>query len=208
MIPEVGTTCLFSFSARFSTLNGVYRIRATTTFSDALSSGVDFVEHLYTPAGLSQADFDTDYRQYNTAAIAVLESVVDTSVVYYVPESLFLNTPDPTVREYLPLILTVELGVFENTQVIFPLLDQLKDLVQASLGITSPLRVMANPQNKAYLTESQYRIIEEGRSANIKALVPLSVQLKKSQEDNAYLAALCAAYEQTLVQLGGTVPAP
>jgi hypothetical protein len=206
MIPEVGSTCLFTFSIRFSTLNGAYRIRAQTTFQDALTSGINFVNHLYIPAGLSQADFDADYRQYISDGIAVLESVKDNNVIYYVPESLFLTIPDPTIKEYLPLILVAELGVFENTQVIYPVLDQINDLMQSGLGVANGLRILTNPQNKAYLTQSQYQIIQDARDANIKTLVPLSVQVKTLQEEKAYLATLCAEYEAVIARLSTAQP--
>ena len=201
MIPEVGATCKFTFTSNFATLNGVYRIRAETTFQDALISGIDFVQNLYVPAGLQQSDFTVDYSNYLPDRVAVLESVLDSSVVYYTPESIFLTYPDPTIKEYLPLILVVNLGVQKNTQVIYPLLDQIKDLIQSSLGTTDPLRVVTNPQNKVYLTDDEYNTLVIARQANIQTLIPLSVQLKKANDDKILLAAKCAAYEELIAQL-------
>lgn len=206
MIPSVGATCSFEFTTPFATLNGVYRIRAETTFNDSIASGVDFVSNLYTPAGRSQADFNADFASYKTDRVTILESVVDNTVVYYTPESIFAKVPDPTVREYFPLVLVVDVGVQKNTQKILPLIDQVKDLIQATLGTTDPLRIITNPANKVYLTDAQYATLEAAREANIEELVPLSVQLKQEQDNNTFLAAKCAAYEALIAQLSGAVP--
>jgi hypothetical protein len=198
---EVSSTCLFTFITKFSPLNGVYRVRAETSFADAVASNTDFITYLYTPAGLGQADFNTDYPSYLNDKVLVLESVSTPLTVYYVPESIFQTIPDPTVREFVPLMATMNLGVHQNTQRIYPLLDQLKDLIQASLGITDPLLVMTNTQNKVYLTDTQYQTLEATRQASIHALIPLSLQLKQAQDDNAVLAAKINAYEALIKQL-------
>ena len=208
MIPEVGATCKFTFVTRFITLSGVYRIRAETTFQDALASGIDFVSNLYIPAGLQQADFNVDQSQYFSDKVVVLESVLDDSVVYYVPESIFQTFPDPTVKEYFPLVLVVNLGVQENTQAIYPLLDSVKDLVQSTLGTTDPLRIITNPQNKVYLTDAEYAILVEARQTNIQSLIPLTVQVHALQQDNLFLAAKVASYEALLAQVASATPSP
>lgn len=201
MIPDVGTTCLFTFISNFSTLDGIYRIRAETTFLDAIASNIDFVENLYIPAGLSSTEFNADYSSYTSDRVAVLESVVNTDVLYYVPQSIILNVPDPTVNEYYSLILVTKLGVFKNTQTIFPLLDSINDIIQAQLGISEPVRVVTNPENKVYLTQAQYDTIVEARAASAATISPLSVQLVQAQQQNTYLSSLVAQYEALIVQI-------
>lgn len=198
MIPQVDSTAAYTFKSKFETLNGVYRVRAETTFRDAVAAGVDFADNLYKPAGLSQTEYNSDYRSYANDKVAMLESVKDSSVVYYVPESIFLNVPDPTIKEYYPLSLVVSLGVFENTQVIYPLLDQIKDLVQAAIGVTDPLLLLTNPENRVYLTDADYTTLSAARDANTRTLVPLTVQIANLLEANAILAAKVAAYENRI----------
>lgn len=201
MMPGVGTTCAFTFTPRFVSLNGVYRVSAETTFDDAIASNVDFVGKLYTLAGLSSTDFATDYTGYKHDAVAVLESVIDTSVVMYVPESVFATVPDPTVREYYPLVMVVDLGVQRNTQMVLPLINQVKDQIQATLGSTDPVSVITDPTKKVYLTDAEYEILVTARDANIQVLAPLSVQLKAAQDQITLLAAKVAAYEDLIKNL-------
>ena len=201
MIPAVGATCLYTLIPKFATLNGVYRNRAETTFLDDVASGVDFVANLYTPAGLSQTDFNIDYASYRQDAVIVLESVLDSSIVYYVPESIFHTVPDPTINEYYNLVGVIQLGVFKNTSDILPALDSIKDTVQAQLGVTDPLRVVTNTSNKMYLTDGQYESITTARSTNIRVLSPLSVQLAQANKQIQNQAAKIAAYEALIAQL-------
>jgi hypothetical protein len=168
---------------------------------DAISSGVDFVDTLYTPAGLSQTDFDTDYANYVSDRVLVLESVSNSDVVLHIPESALLNVPDPTIREYYPLIMVVNLGAHRNTQDILPLIDNIKDLIRTNLGVEDPVSVMTNPENKIYLTEDQYQALVTAREANISRLAPLGVQLKQAQDMNIVLATKVAYYEALIAQL-------
>lgn len=198
MIPDVGATCAFTFTSRFAVLNGVYRVRTETTFRDALASGIDFVTSFYIPAGLQQSDFEDDQLSYRQDRVVILESVINTNTVYYAPESTFATVPDATIKEYYNLILVSKLGVHQNTQVILPLLDQIKDLVESSLGIADPCYVTTNAQNKVYLTDAQYATLEATRQAQITQLIPWSVRYKQLQDQNTYLAAKVAAYEALL----------
>lgn len=203
MIPSVGSTCKFTFTQNFASLDGIYRVIATSTFKDSVSSGVDFIEKLYTPAGLSATDFNNDYVTYLSDRVVILESVIDASIVYYVPETVFLGVPDPTIREYYPLVLIVNLGVQKNTQRVLPVMDSITDIVRSSIGSTDPVRLITSEQNKSYLTDTEYQILEDARAANIEELVPLSVQLKQEQDKNVYLAARVAALEALIIDLGG-----
>lgn len=200
MIPDVGSTCRFVFVTKFSTLSGIYKIRAETTFLTARAGGIDFVTNLYSPAGLSQNDFNSDYASYLKDKVFVLESVIDSDVVYNVPESIILGVPDPTIKEYLNMIMVVTLGVQQNNQKVYPLLDQIQDLIRSTLGVTDPVKILANPDNKIYLTDAEYQALETARAANTKSLMPFSVQLKEAQDQIAFLAAKVAAYEHLIAQ--------
>lgn len=201
MMPFVGSTCLFTFTTQFATLNGVYTTRGATTFAAAIASQVDFVANLYTPAGLSATNYQADYASYQNDNVAILESVADNTVVYYVPESALALVPDPTIKEYVPLTLVVDLGVQQNTQAILPLLNTIKDAVQASLGSTNPCYVLGNKVNKVYLTDTQYQALVTARAENVQTLIPLSLQLQNEVAKNTYLAAKVAAYEALIASL-------
>lgn len=206
MNPPAGTTCKFVFSPRFTSLDGVYRVRAQTTFKDAVDSEVDFVANLYDPAGLSVTDFNADYADYLNDVVLILEAVEDAAVTLYAPESLFAQVPDPTIREYLPLVLAVDLGVQKNTQAVLPLIEQVGDLIKSILGTTNPARLISSRQNKLYLTDAEYAVVEAARADNIRQLTPLRVQLKTLQDQNTYLAAQLKAYEDLIIAAGLSQP--
>lgn len=201
MIPPVGSTCRYEFKTKFSTLNGVYKTASATTFLAALASGTDFVENLYTPVGLTQADFDADYDNYTKDTVLVLQSVSDSSVVFYIPESILGKIPDPTIRPYLPLVMVVNLGVFKDTQQILPLINEVKDLIEVGIGSTETPYIVSNSTNTVYLTDSEYAAVEAARAANKAELIPLSVQLRMEQEKVTRLAAQVAQYEQLILAM-------
>jgi len=202
MIPPTDTTCLFEFIAKFETLDGVYRIIAETTFSNSVSSGIDFYNNLYLPAGLTKTEFAADYEGYKKDRICVLQSVTDNTVIYYIPESIIRTVPDPTVREFFPLVLAVDLGVQKNPQAVLPVIEEITDLIKDSLGSENAVRLVTNPDKKVYLTEAQYVTLEAAREANKQVLVPTRVQLKQEQDKVTLLTAKVAAYEALIESLG------
>lgn len=204
MIPNAGVTCLFEFISKFETLDGVYIVRATTTFADAVASGIDFFENLYNPAGLNRTEYAADYANYKKDRVCTVESVTDSTVVYYLPESIFAKVPDPTIREYYPLVMAVDLGVQKNTQTILPLIDLVSDLIKDSIGVENPVRIVSDPNKKIYLTDAQYEIMNVAREANKQIIIPLRVRLKQEEDKNTILAAKVTAYEELLKSLGVT----
>jgi hypothetical protein len=204
MIPNAGVTCLFEFIAKFETLDGVYIVRATTTFADAVASGVDFFENLYSPAGLTREEYATDYAGYKKDKVCTIESVTDSNVVYYIPESIFGKVPDPTIREYYPLIMAVDLGIQKNPQVVLPLIDMVTDLIKDSLGSQNPVRIVSDPNKKIYLTDAQYTTVETARELNKQTVISTLVRLRQEEAKVTGLAAKVAAYEELLKSLGVT----
>jgi hypothetical protein len=200
VIPLIGSTCAFTFTLRFSSLNGVYRVKAETTFKDAIKDGIQFTDTLYTQAGLSAADYANDVASYAHDQVCILESVVDKTILLTVPESIILGVPDPTIREYHSLMLVAALGPIANTQMVLPLLAQITDIIQATLGVTDPVRITANPDAKVYLTENQYAALQATRNANIRALAPLTVQIQTLQAQLTQATAKNAAYEALLAK--------
>lgn len=198
---DIGTTYAFSFLPAFDALDGVYRVRAETTFEDSISSGVDFVRNLYIPAGLTDTDFKNDYINYKVDKVSVLESVVDSSIIYYTPESIFRTIPDPTIQEYYNLNLIVKLGAFKNVQDVLPLIQTLQDTIGSEIGVTDKIIVTTNSNKKIYLTQLQYQTLVDERNANINRAESLAVRLRNEQNLRLLLASKVAEYEALIAQL-------
>ncbi len=200
MILNIGTTYSFTFVTDFQSLDGIYRVRAETTFSDCISSGVDFVSNLYVPAGRTSDDFKNEFVNYKNDKVAVLELVANSSVIYYVPESIFLNIPDPTVREYYNLNLLVKLGAFERVESILPFVESVQDLLSSELGVTDTIKVITNSKRKIYLTQAEYQNLVNERDQNINRATSLRVQLVNKEKEIAYLRSLVSSYEALIKQ--------
>jgi len=172
---------------------------ATMTFGTAVASGVNFVDSIYTRAGLSSSDFDVDYPSIKNDQVYLLKSVSNSDVLLHMPGSFFRLVPDPTVREYYDLMLVLPMGAFSNTQVVLPVVQQATDLIQSQLGISTPPSVLSDSTRKVYLTESEYEVIQAARDANKVALAPLSVQIEELRRINQQQAVLIQEYERKLI---------
>ena len=132
----------WTFPQKFSTLNGTYRVISITTFADALTNSIDFFKNLYQPAGLTQAQYNTDASGYQGQVVYQLQSPSDTTALsIYVPSSLIVTAPDPSVTEYVPIYVAVPLGVFKSSAEYACLLPGLGSLAAAVTGNTATSRL-------------------------------------------------------------------
>ena len=199
-LPKIGSTCLFSLTPKFETLNGVYSVTALATFNN-LAVKVNFVDDLYTPAGLTQQDYIQDFSSYQNTTVAVVSPVSDATTTYYFPEPIIAKVPDPTVQKYSRIYLDILIGPFKDTAVLQSLATQIGQMVTNTTGVTNPVRVLANPKNDVWLTESQYQALETQRQANIKQADSLYTQLQNALALNTTYQSKIAALEEIILQM-------
>lgn len=202
MLPLVGSTCLFSLATKFASLDGVYTVSALSTFNDMIVNNQDFVANLYTPAGLAKADYIADFSSYEGGMVAIVQSVVDTSVTYYFPESILAMVPDPTVKKYQQIYMAIVLGAFKDTSTYSWAKTQVDAIMTAITGTTNQVKFMANPDNDVWLTDSEYAALDATRTANIKATESLYTQLQAALEAQSALQARIKTLEEAIVALG------
>jgi len=202
MIPEVNTTCLFTFAADFGALNGAYKVQATTTFQNALAVNSSSIQDVFELVGLTQDNYLSRYNEFLTDTVLILESVGSTSLTIYIPTTLLGgNVPDPTIREYLPLELVVDLGIQKSPQMVLPLITQIKDLIATHVGTEEAARLVTSRRNAVYLTDSAYETIVAARQSLIEEQTPLIAQLQTAQNTITYLSALVKSYEDKILAL-------
>jgi len=200
MIMQAGTTYAITLIAKFNgTLDDNYTVVMTTTFEDAIASGVSFVDKLYKPAGLTSSDYNADYNNLTHNTVYVCQSVSDSTVLLYVPEYVISGIPDPTVRAYNRIILLVDLGVQQNDSKITPLISLFSDQVAAYIGMTNAVTPVTNSANKVYMTDAQYTSYRSALDANTTSLPSLTAQIRTLTAENNDLRDRLAAYEQAVI---------
>lgn len=201
MIPAAGTTCLFTFTTPFASLNGIYVIMRTMTFETALATGVNFVASLYTPAGLSAGQYTSDASSYANQTVLQIQSVAATKQILYIPIGVLSQVPDPTVKRYSDVYLSIHIGPFADETVYTWIAGQLNDIASSVTGNTDTAQFYSNPADDVYLTHGAYAALSETRAANIKTITPLSVQKESLFKYIETLQAKVAAYEKTIIAL-------
>jgi hypothetical protein len=209
-LPEVGITCLFTFTTEFESLNGIYTVLTKQTFNNAIVTGVSFVDSLYTPAGLTQTNYNNDFSNYSPSmTVLQLQSVIDTTIVIFVPSVIISLTPDPTVQQYPTLAIAITLGTYDPASAnISWIVDQLNQVAQSVTGTTNSVKLFQ--KNSTWLTAAQYASLDATRQAEIQSVETYYSALQSSLATIAQLRNLIIYYENGLkalaYQTGGATP--
>lgn len=203
ILPHIGSTCRFVLISKFSALNGIYNVVALGSFNDLAASGVDFVDNLYKPVGLSKVDYANDFKSYQNTNVVMVTSVSNESDMYYFPEGILDKVPDPTVKKYRQMYFSISIGPFKNVNVLQSLANQIQSIVTDTTGVQNSVRVFAaNPEFDVWLDDAQYAALEEQRQANIKQIDTLYTQLQNSLALNSQLQSQVKALQQVIIQNG------
>lgn len=201
-LPHIGSTCLFTLTPKFSSLNGVYTVTALAAFNDLVSNAnINFVQNLYTPAGLTRQDYINDFNSYQNENVAIVSSVEDASTTYYFPEAIIATVPDPTVKKYPNYYFGILIGPYQNENVLQDLASQIGEMVTNTTGVTNPVRYLYDPAKSTWLTASQYQALEEERQQNIKQADSLYTQLQNALSTISTLQSQVDTLQQVIVQL-------
>ena len=199
LAPDVGTTALFTFTTPFAKLNGIYTLQATTLYETAVAQGIDFVNGLYVPAGLTENDYNNDWKTYAGQTVLTLQSVTTPATVIYPLEPLLALIPDPTVKNYPNLYVAIMLGCYADQTKLQWLVDEINNIAQSVTGTTNSAKLLFN--SSKWLTQAEYAAIDTARQANVKATQPLYEALQAQIAENNRLKTLVSAYEATLIEL-------
>lgn len=189
----------WTFPQKFSQLNGTYRVISILTFSDALTSDVDFFKNLYQPAGLTQDQYNADASGYAGQIVYQLQSPSDTTALsIYVPSSLITVAPDPSVTEYVPIYVAVPLGIFKSSAEYAFILPEIDALAAAVTGDKGTCRFFGKSEAAQWLTNAQYDAQAAARAAKVIATNSLSTQNQSLQKVIDAQGARIAALEEII----------
>ena len=155
----------FSFKSALSTLDGIYRVSSIISYADMLSLNLDLYKLIYKPNTLSEDAFKADLNTIRSGKIAKLVSVNDEKIIYYIPEHLFDKVPDGSVQKYYHLGLAVNLGIFDDAELLNTLKTEIDQIIQTVTGVANKT-VLYSVKN-AWMTTAAYKVIEDERDAQV-----------------------------------------
>jgi hypothetical protein len=199
-LPTLNSTCAYTFTTGFTTLNDIYTVDELMSFSEALKLGIDFTTYLYTPAGLAQSQYTTDAPAYQTDVVLHLMPVNTTGSELYVPSSLLATVPDPMVGCYNDLAIGVSLGLFENQTMLQWVINELNAIIGGVVGVSSPVKLYS--LGVKYMSLTDFAALEATRTAAQSPYATLYQQLQAQIALTAKAQALNQYYQTTLASLG------
>jgi len=155
-------------------LNGIYRVDRVLGYNSVVLEEIDIYTSLYKRIGKSEADLEVDLTNYLDDLFYKMTSMFDQSVVW-VPESLIVGYPDPNVREYSRVMLTTDLGVYEDPDTLYHITRIVKDNLKHMLGLVAedseePIDARINPHtavaeyNTVWMSDAEYKDVENLRA--------------------------------------------
>jgi len=144
----------------------ILRCEAIRTVDDLSFIGIDAFYIYYYTAGVSQATYESDVAKGMT--IVTLTDNDGTS--YHVPTTYIASYPGMDGITYDRKLLLLELGPLPSTLDVSYLIDDIKDLIAARVGVddeTSSLEIVTIPM-EGTLTNEEYVQLETTRRAIIE----------------------------------------
>jgi hypothetical protein len=199
-LPTINSTCAYTFTGAFQALNGIYTLGEMMSFNEALASGVDFIDNLYIPAGLTAAQYTTDAVNYKNDTILCLTRTNTTAVPTYMPASLLATVPDPMIGCYNNLALGIVLGLFADQTQLTWIVNEINNIVAATVGISAP-SIKLYSLGTQYMRVVDYEALVAQRT---DAITPYATLYQKLQDQIALTEAaqnLNVYYKNTLLAL-------
>lgn len=189
----------FKFKSLLSSLNGIYQVSSLLSYEELINTNVDLFASTYEPLGLDEVAYDSDLNSIREGKTAKLVSVNNPEEIWYVPEHLFDIVPDGSVQRYLHLGLAVDLGVFDDSEQLELLKEEIEQIVQTKIGVSQSAIIYS--VKDAWMSKSEFQLIEAARLINIEQTNNHYTDKLKLQKEVDRLKTLITYYEDTLKTL-------
>lgn len=198
LTPYVGTTYKLAFTNPFNVADGIYTVMKIMTYDEAIGDNV-VLNQIYIDAGKTDADYQNDIPTLRTDKILKIKSVSDDKL-RYVPMSFLKYEPNANVKEYMRLVIGVDLGVFDNMNDVVYLKNTIQNLIDGGMGINNePLIAAVN--TTIWMTEEEYNQTVVSRESRKNTLINLYTENARLRKELDAANVKVAGYENTLIAL-------
>jgi len=197
-LPAIQSTCSYTFTTGFTSLNGIYTVDELLSFKEAITTGIDFVINLYTPAGLPSSQYTTDASSYQTDIVLYLVPANGGTPIY-APASILATVPDPMIGCYNNLAIGVSLGLFADQTTLAWIISELNSIIGGVVGVSSPVKLYS--LGTTYMSVADYAALETTRNAAKTAYTTLYQQLQQQIALTEAAQNLNTYYQNALIAL-------
>lgn len=196
MLPHINHVYRFSFNSTFSSLDGVYKTLQLIPYDDFFGLGIDMVKYLYSKVNKGEEDWLADLSNYSGDVFIKLQNVTDETNIIYIPQSIMVKVPEGDIGRYQKLMVTVDLGVFDD-EVFDDAIVTLKEVLEKRLGISVEPTVMK--YDDVWLSKAEFATIAADREANKDIVENYYSSAKKAIDTEIELRTTIAALEAIII---------
>ena len=181
LIPPFGSTGGYKAREPFNTVisDGVsYTCRSLREVNELVSHGVDIWAEYYEPYNIDPDIYSQDI--VDNVTIVGLQSGL--GQLYYIPASYLTQIPVTEGETYVTLMLGVSLGSIPDSFAVTPLIEALRSVVQANVGIDPQIKAVAVGQPTVVSLDKAERL-EKARIQKITELETDYVKAKRLQAE-------------------------
>ena len=192
--PNPGQSGLWKLLAPYDVLltpNTLYTCQSVNSINSFISKGESVYDKYYGPLDVS----DDQYQQDVGDNVFIVGLQAGTGEMAYVPSSFIETAPSDNGVKYIPVILGISLGAVPDQVNQEPIIQQCKDLVEASFGIVSEVKgvVVGSPK---WMTNEEHELMENARKQKISTSSSPIMEVNILRNDNERMRRVIAEYEK------------
>lgn len=183
--PPIGVEGTFGIRTPFTLPNKLLKVTAHRTFSDLIASGVDPLEQLYLPVGLTTTDYQNDAA---TEGVMVVVFVDTDGIPYHIPNTYIETYPEAAIVPHDWVVAHVSLGTLPQTYDLASAAIAIKESVSDYTGVEPNVYFSKKPTSDV-ITEPVAKQFEDIRQAAIVNRESSYYRLQQALDENARLRA-------------------
>lgn len=207
--PPLGSTGLFSLRLPFlANPTLAYHVGAVQTFEECTTRNFDVMAKVYTPAGLTPADYQTDVE----AGAAIVTLLTPTKLPLYVPDTYIDNYPNMGIAPHSWTVASVNLGILPDGYDATRLTQAVQQAVSDYIGVNSVVTIATTPTTDA-ITQAGAAAAAAARLAAITnrttpyaQVLTLQAQIVNYQANEATYLQLIVQLQDRIAELEGSAP--
>jgi hypothetical protein len=192
--PTPGQTGQWKLKAPYDSLMApktLYTCQSVQSINSYIASGESVYDRYYGPLDVSTDQYQQDVGDN----VFIVGLQAGTGEWVYVPASFIEEAPNDNGVKYIPVVLGVSLGAVPDSVNLEPIIQQVKNLVEATFGITSEVKgvLVGSPK---WMTNEEHDLMENVRKQKISTSSSPVIEANILREDNERLRRAMAEYEK------------
>ena len=190
---------------------GIYRVDKIIPYMDVLDKGIDLYRNIYKPCNLPYSLYTEEKKTFFNQKFYKLTNPNDERQSYYIPQSIIVGTPDPSVKEHPHVLVSMDLGIAPSDEQLEEFKQVLEYLMEERYGI-DPAKtrgIQMAIYHRSYMNDQAYDALEQSRDETKRRFVEehgdaLATLLWPKEtgslvNENSRLKAWCKAYEEIII---------